>query len=82
MASKDVRKLIITLVILAIGIKLITAVAGSFTSGTTLPAVRGVSSGLSSISDLTIIGITFLIIILIPVYLSKRSKEKKYGVSK
>ena len=81
MKSRDVRNLIITLIILAIGIKLITLISASSISN--IPGIESVSKVVESfkgLGDLSLYGIAFLVILLIPYYFSKRSKEKKqYG---
>ena len=78
MKSRDVRNLIITLIILAIGIKLITLISASSISN--VPGVESISNVVKSftgLGDLSLYGIAFLVILLIPYYLSKRSQEKK-----
>jgi hypothetical protein len=83
MAAKDVRNLILTLVILALGIKAIAFVSQTYTATAASAAaasgldVTSLVSAVSSLSNLIIIGLAVLVIILIPVWLSKRSGEKK-----
>jgi hypothetical protein len=84
MAAKDVRNLIITLIILAVGIKLIVLISQTYTktaaSAADLTGVAnftGIVDAINSLSDLIVLGLGILIIILIPVYLSKRSNERK-----
>lgn len=76
MPAKSVRNLIITLVILAAGIKLIAFIAqSSIPAGLSVP--EGLKNSIEGVSTLVILGIAVLVLILIPVYLSKRSGEKK-----
>jgi len=82
MGSKEFKKGIITLVILAIGIKLITLIGKGFISNTQLPNINLSGNSIESLGNLLIIGIIIIIVILIPFYLSKRSEEKKYGIEK
>jgi hypothetical protein len=84
MAAKDVRNLIVTLIILVVGIKAIVLVSQTYTrtaaSAADLTGVANFSNlvgAAESLSNLVIIGLAVLIIILIPVWLSKRSSEKK-----
>ena len=74
MESKKIRDLILTLVVLIVGIKLLVVIGLSYISDV---GFSGLTSSMESMSDILIIGLAFMIIILVPFYLSKRSEEKK-----
>lgn len=74
--SKDIRNLIITLVILAAGIWIMLRIAGGFI-GTIPSGFGGIGSSLESIGTILTLGIAVLIVILIILYFAKRSDEKK-----
>jgi len=83
MPAKDVRNLIITLVILAIGIKFVAFFMSRTAAGSTLPSITAeLPASFENLSNLVIIGIIVLVIILIPIYLGKRSEEKKIEPAK
>ncbi|MBI4154202.1 hypothetical protein HY501_02610 [Candidatus Woesearchaeota archaeon] len=78
MAAKDVRNLILALIILIIGIFLLTRIGKNFTSNLALPSsVPNIVTVIDSVSTLLTLGLGVLVIILMPFYLSKRSQEKK-----
>jgi len=78
MEAKDARNLIITLFIVAIGIKLIATISGRYISSAggagTFSSLVAAFLGLG---DLAMYGLIVLAILIIPYYLSKRSQEKK-----
>jgi len=81
MDSKDVRNVILTLIILAAGVWLLTTIGNSY-----IPDVRGINIGttftgsLNAIATIITIFSAFFVVVLFPVYLYKRSKEKKQRV--
>jgi len=81
MEAKDVRNTILTLIILAAGVWLLATIGESF-----IPDVQGIDIGttftgsLSAIATIITIFSAFFVVILFPVYLYKRSKEKKQRV--
>lgn len=78
MPAKDVRNLILGLIILAAGVFFITRIAKGFIGSQTVPGLSTELTGsLDSISTLFLMGVGVIVIILIPVYLSKRSGDKK-----
>ena len=75
MRAKGVRNYILTLIILAIGVKLILWIPGNYVdSADGFADLVGAFTGLG---DLTMYGLILLAILLVPYYLSKRSQEKK-----
>jgi len=76
MQSKKIRDLIITLIILVIGIKLLTMIGFSYISSTGLD-IPELAGSVEALGNMMIMGMSFLTVILIPFYLSKRSEEKK-----
>lgn len=76
MQSKKIRDLIATLIILIIGIKLLATIGFSYISnaGVNMPEF---AVSIEALGNMMVIGLSFLTIILIPFYLSKRSEEKK-----
>ncbi len=74
MESKKIRDFILTLVVLIVGIKLLVVIGLSYISDV---GFSGLTGSMETMSNLFIIGLAFLIIILVPFYLSKRSDEKK-----
>lgn len=80
MRAKDVRNLIITLVIVAIGIKLILFISSYYVNKYGSQDIAGFGdlvNGFTGLGDLAMYGLILLAIILIPYYFSKRSQEKK-----
>ena len=78
MKAKDARNLIVTLIVLAIGVKLITWISANYISK--VPGAGGLSSTVNSflgLGDLSLYAIAIVVILLIPYYLSKRSKERQ-----
>ena len=74
MKSRDARNLIITLVVIAVGIKLITYISGRYIGQA--GAVADLVASFTGLGDLVLYGVIILAVILVPVYLSKRSQEK------
>ncbi len=79
--SKDIRNLILTLVIVAVGVKLITLTTKNikdiYVGVIGGSSFAGLINALDSIGDLILYGLLIIAILLIPYYLSKRSQEKK-----
>jgi hypothetical protein len=75
MESKKIRDLIITLIVLIVGIKLLVVLGLSYISS--IGFMAELTGSLEPLGNVLIIGLAFLIIILVPFYLSKRSEEKK-----
>jgi len=77
MSSKDVKKLIITLIILGIGINILAYIGKNFISRLPVTRSTDLTPAITNLTNLLSIGIVIIIIVLIPVYLSRRSDEKK-----
>lgn len=77
MKAKDARNLILTLIIVAIGIKIITFITGRYISAAGAGGFGELIGAFTGLGDLALYGLIFLAILLIPYYLSKRSQEKK-----
>ena len=77
MSAKDARNLILALIILIVAIFVLSR-WGKGIAGTAAGPVATLTAGLDSVSNLLILGLGLLVIILIPIYLSRRSGEKKY----
>jgi len=77
MQSKDVSKLIVSLLVLAIGIKVITIIAKGYIQQPVAGIPPELVGSLDSVGNLFIMGIGVIILILLPFYFSKRSEEKK-----
>ncbi len=75
MSAKDVRNLMLTLIILAIGIKLIMWITGNYIGNA--GSFSDLVAGFTGLGDLAMYGLILLAILLMPYYLSKRSQEKK-----
>lgn len=75
MTAKNVRNLILTLIVLAIGIKLILWISGNYIGNA--GEFSSLVAGFTGLGDLAMYGLILLAIILIPYYFSKRSQEKK-----
>ena len=83
MEAKGIRNLIISLIVVAIGVKLITLVSknikdiyvDAIVGGS--PSYAELINALDSLGDLVLYGLIILAVLLIPYYLSKRSQEKK-----
>ncbi len=76
----DIRNWIITLVILVAGLFILLRVGKGFIAGAAspgLPIDKNLLASIDSISLLMAIGISIVILFLIPFYLSKRSQEKQ-----
>ena len=76
MQSKKIRDLIVTLIVLVIGIKLLVVIGLSYISSAGLDTHEFTSS-IEALGNMMVIGLSFLAVILLPFYLSKRSEEKK-----
>ena len=78
MGSKSIRNLIIALVIILIGIRIILFVFNSYLSQYSIAgSLSELIGAVEGMSTLLTYGLIVLIIIAIPFYLSKRSKEKE-----
>ena len=77
MRAKDVRNLIISLIVVAIGIKLITWISNHYVSASGFAGFSELINAFAGLGDLALYGLIFFAIILVPYYLSKRSQEKK-----
>ena len=79
-SGKSVRNLIITLVILLLGVNLLTKISQGFISSQSIPdTAKALLGSVDSMMTLVNVGLIIIIIILIPVYLSKRSEQNKTG---
>lgn len=76
MMAKDVRNLIISLFIIAVGIKLILNISAGFISQVQVTQVIDVPP-LEGIGNLFIFALAIFMLVLVPVYLSKRREEHK-----
>lgn len=77
MRAKDIRNLIISLIIVAVGIKLITAISRDYMSSVgSVGSFSELIGSFNSLGDFALYGLVLLAILLVPFYLSKRSKEK------
>ena len=79
MTAKDVRKLIITLIILVIGINILGYMANNYIPkipNTISGTATDISPALNTLTTVISLGLGVLVLILIPVYFSKRSEEK------
>ena len=74
MSAKNIRNGILTLVILAIGIKLILYITAKFVD---ISAAGDIGKSLDSMGSLFVYGALALAIILLPFWLSARSGDKK-----
>jgi hypothetical protein len=82
MSSRSVRNLIIGIAILIAGIYVLTRMGKGFISGVQLPgtaasSVSSAAGAIDGVSNLLMLGLGIIVIFLIPVYLAKRSGEKK-----
>lgn len=75
-SSKDIRNLIITLIILAAGIWILIRIARAYI-GAIPSAFSEIGNSLEGMGTLITLGIAFLVVILVIVYFAKRSDEKK-----
>mgnify|MGYP001591471643 CR=1 FL=1 len=81
MPAKDVKRLIVTLIILIIGINLLVYLVKNYIlnvpqAGLDVLGTADITPALTTLSGVLSVGLAFLVLILIPVYLSKRSQEK------
>jgi hypothetical protein len=80
MQSKEIRTLIIGLIILIIGMFLLMQIAagilGSYESSLLGP-FQGLSASVQSMGTLIVMGGVALVILLLPLYIWKRKKEKR-----
>lgn len=82
MKSKDLSNLIISLFILAAGVKIVTILARGYITAPAIGISPGIINSIDNVGNLFLIGIGVLILILIPFYLSKRSEESKQKAMK
>lgn len=76
MKAKDVRNLIITLVVVIVGVKIIVMISNRYINQANVAGFSGLIKGFTGLGDLVIYGIAIIAILLIPYYFSKRSGEK------
>lgn len=76
MAAKQIQKTIWTLVILLLGVNAISYIGRNSVAGIAF-VNNSLVAALMELTQLISIGLILLIILLIPVYLSKSSDEKK-----
>jgi len=81
MDAKDVRNLIISLFVIAVGIKLVLNISAGYLSQVQVTQVIDVPP-LEGIGNLFIFALAIFMLILVPVYLSKRSKERREHLGK
>ncbi len=74
MSAKDIRNVILTLIILALGIKLLLYITEKFVN---INAAGELGKSFSDMGTLFMYGAIVIALILIPFYLSARSNEKK-----
>lgn len=82
--AKDISNWIITLVILAVGLWVLLTVGKAFIAGASqpgLPIDKDILASVDSISLLLAIGVGVIVLLLIPIYIAKRSQEKKEKIS-
>lgn len=78
MSAKSVRNLILTLIILIIGIFILVRIGKGFTGTSPFAtSTQNLIASIDSLSNMLILGLVIIVIILIPIYLSRRSEEKK-----
>ena len=78
MESKKIRDLIATLIIIAIGIKIITMIGLYYIPTLEVVGISlGILNSMIYLGNMFMLGMIALAIIIIPFYLSKRSDEKK-----
>lgn len=77
MQSKDILNLIISLIVLAAGVKIIAVVAKSYIPASPAYVSPELLASVDAISNLFILGTGVLVLILLPFYFSKKSEEKK-----
>lgn len=77
MKSKEISNLILSLIILAIGIKVVGIVAKGYTENPVIGISPDLLNAVESLGNLFILGIGVLVLILLPFYFSKRSEENK-----
>lgn len=77
MSSKDTRNAIISLFVLAAGIKVIQIIAGNYIPGAETAGLDSAIAGLNSLSDLVLLGVVVIALILIPIYAYQRARKKE-----
>lgn len=77
MSAKGARNVIAALIILAIGIRLLLHLTTIFVPEDTTGIAANFLTGLTNIGDLLFLVLIVLALIMVPFYLSARSKEKK-----
>ena len=80
MNAKDVRNLIVSLFVIIIGIRLVLNITSGFLSQ--VPEIPIDVPPLEGIGNTFIVFLAVLMLILVPVYLSKRSKERREQLGK
>ncbi len=75
-SSKDIRNLIISLIILAVGIWFLIRIAKAYI-GAVPSGFEEIANSLDSVGTLITLGIAFLVVILIIAYFAKHSDEKR-----
>ena len=76
MKAKDARNLIITLIVLAIGIKILTTLGSRYATQAGAAGFESLIKGFAGLGDLAMYGIILLAVLLVPYYFHKRSQER------
>lgn len=79
MAAKDIRNLIVAIVIAIIGIQLLVRLAKGYIPQSPL-VPPDISASIDALSNLLTLGLVVVLLLAIPFYLSRRSEERKQKI--
>lgn len=73
MAAKEIKNLIVGIVIVLVGVQLLLRLSKGYTQGAQLP---NIFPSIDAMSNLLTIGLVIILLFLLPFYFSKRGEEK------
>lgn len=76
MYAKDIRKAVISLLVLAAGVKIVMVISSTQLTGFNISGMTDIIKSVDALGNLLLLVLVPLAIILIPVYVYKRRQEK------
>ena len=79
MAAKDIKNLIIAIIVLLVGIRLLVIIAKGYIPQSSL-VPKDLLLSVDALSNLFTLGLVIVLLFAVPFYLSRRSEEKKQKI--
>jgi uncharacterized protein YneF (UPF0154 family) len=77
MTAAGIRNVIVTIIILILGVEILWYIAKKYVSEAPASGGTDILSSMDSFLNLFVMGLVLIILLLLPIYLSKRSEENK-----